>query len=123
MNDLSKTSITKSNFRPKIEHKKVFEGCPTFFRACCAEARKGGLGHSYRVPGYHLGLHCFELVTGSVPDSKMDALERLLSARDSDINTIWEWLVENLPRCMALVPVKRKNIFVEGFLEATEIGW
>ena len=104
-------------------NENVYRGCPTFYRIHCAEARQGGPRNSYQNAGYHLGLHCFELTRGCVPDPKLAELEQLLSSANSDISAIWGWLVENLPLCMALVPVKRKDIFITGFLEATEDGW
>lgn len=63
-------------------------------------------------------IHLRELVDGAVPDGVID---RLLEAPDA-AEQIWRWLRTTLPRCMALVPVRRKPSFLKMILAAIEEG-
>lgn len=90
--------------------------CLTFFRGCVARAKTSR--HGYYEAGYHLMIHLRELVDGEVPDGMID---RLLAAPDA-AEQIWRWLRTTLPRCMALVPGRRKPSFLKGIDAAIEQG-
>jgi hypothetical protein len=90
--------------------------CPTFFRALCLTAQAGG------EAGY---AHAGFALTGALPaedpyelsseewDARLDALEALLKVRDSD-PAIEDWFEMNLPRCIVLVPKRRRPRFIAG---------
>lgn len=93
--------------------------CPTFFRGCIARARASRAGYS--DPGYHLAIHARELAADDVPEEVIAELDRLLDAHDA-AEQIWHWLRRTLPRCMALVPSRRKATFLRGIEAAVEEG-
>lgn len=103
----------------KDHDKKRSGACPTFFRGCIARARASRAGYS--DPGYHLAIHARELAADDVPDEVIDELDRLLDAHDA-AEQIWHWLHRTLPRCMALVPSRRKLTFLRGVTSAIEEG-
>lgn len=90
--------------------------CPTFFRGCVARAKTSRNGYSDAA--HHLMIHLRELLDGEVPG---DVIDRLLLAPDA-AEQIWRWLRTTLPRCMALVPSRRKPSFLKGILAAIEEG-
>ncbi|MHC4234110.1 MAG: hypothetical protein ACYSUQ_03255 [Planctomycetota bacterium] len=82
----------------------TFQGVPTFFRACCEEARQGG-ARGYDHAGWHLGLHTAELCewdTDEERDAKLDTLRDLLDQEDDE--GVLAWYELEFPRCMQLVP-------------------
>lgn len=99
-----------------------FRGVPTFFKALCFEASQGG--HStYADAGYGFA--------GAIPGqieydsdaelvSKWNALDRLMCAKDN--MGILEWLEQEFPRCIALVPARRRLTFLQGMYQAHEEG-
>ena len=101
-----------------------FRGVPTFFKALCAEARLGG-ANGYYVAAHELTRH----LHSNVPDelyeeewlAELDRLvEMILAERD---DAVWEWFNHYLPKCMTLIPKRRKDRFlagVYGFLEEQE---
>ncbi len=99
---------------------KAFKGIPSFFRACCQEASFGG-GNSYRVPGWHLAIHISELESYEYDDenefqARIAALQSLLSAGNR--RAVLEWLVDEYPRCLQLVPRRRRQTFLDGVFDA-----
>jgi hypothetical protein len=90
---------------------------PTFFRANIIEARQGR--HGYFNAGFHLAIHARSLVEGDVPDHVVDEFDRALDAPDRE-EQMWRWLRRTLPRCMALVPTRRKRTFLRGVAQAFE---
>ena len=87
--------------------------CPTFFRALCWEATQGGT-HSYATAGYHLAGHTSGLLelSDEEPETKLADLRQALT--DSDESAIITWYKRELPRCMALVPARRRAGFAAG---------
>lgn len=86
--------------------------CPTFFRACIVEARRG----SYASPGYHLAIHVRRLV--DVNDETLDELDAVAAADDPE--ALLDWLDRVVPRCMALVPRRRRRTFLRGLALALD---
>lgn len=81
---------------------------PTFFRARCAEARKGG-NQGYFGAGWHLGLHT---VRQACEEAPVDVLEH--ACDQLDLDAVIAWYREWLPRCLALVPRRRLRQFAKG---------
>lgn len=102
-----------------------FSGIPSFFRACCREASYGGvLGYDHA--GHELHRHIRSLAPYSIEDddwqdNECDALDRLIEADDRD--GVIAWFVGHYPRCMALIPCRRRETFLRGvFAMAAERG-
>jgi hypothetical protein len=94
-------------------------GVPTFFRACCAEASRGN-ECTYAHPGYHLAIHLWEQQPYDMDaDAWAKETERLTKALDQQDNDgVWNWFKEHYPKCMKLVPARRKGQFVAGVRQA-----
>ncbi len=104
--------------RVKQQHKGP---CPTYFRAGCATARKGGrTGYKLvaEVLTQHLGEEC-PVDSYEEWQERIDELTDLLRAHDrtpsiSTRNAALAWFDAHLPRCMALVPRRRRDVFLDG---------
>lgn len=101
-----------------------FTGVPSFFRANCQTASGGGTG-SYSEAGYHLAIHMGERLRPDDIESKQWAAEiaalDVLIDRD-DTAGAWTWFTQRYPRCMELVPARRKAQFLHGVKRASEEG-
>lgn len=115
----------------KVKHHHVFEGVPTFFRACCSEATLGKVWSSqgwtrygYKDVGYHLARSTGGLIPYSADlDEWGEQVEGLFDALSvNDREAVWRWYARTYPKCMALVPTKRRRAFVDGVFEASEKG-
>lgn len=101
--------------------KGVHGGVPSFFRACCFEAAQGGES-GYFGAGWHLA----NSLGSQIPDDleieewqdEIDALQELLA--DDDGQGVWAWFRYHYPKCMALVPTRRREQFVAGVRQADE---
>ena len=123
---LKETKTVLSEKERMVENvivRPTHKGVPTFFRVLCLTASQGGT-HSYQEAGYHLA---------STTDSEMpfetdedEWAENLQELEDFIINQdrdgIWRWYRQTYTRAMALVPIRRKDSFVDGVLEAFEEG-
>lgn len=109
-----------------------FQGIPAFFRGLCNEARSGGRG-GYKAAGHELARHVSNLVEGDDPAAKLDELASLLfpcTADDPlriayvrrDHDALWAWFKRDFPRCMDLVPTRRRRKFLEGIYQAADDG-
>jgi hypothetical protein len=102
----------------------VFRGIPTNFLASCAEARQGGL-HSYYWVGYRFA----DQIESNIPydlsfeewDARIDDLHKMISMGDD--RGVWNWLRGCFPRCMQLVPSKRKEQFIAGLYAYAAEEW
>jgi hypothetical protein len=97
-------------------------GVPTFFKACCFEAANGG-ANGYAHPGWHLAASLGTQVPDDIErdddwQEEVEALEQLLA--DNDDESVWAWFKRHYPKCMALVPVRRRMQFVAGVRQAYE---
>jgi hypothetical protein len=104
-------------------------GVPTFFRALCREATHGGTSN-YGRAGYELTRHIgSRQMPSDVDDDEWHVeLERLASfacpttesqgtvsmVGDPDVVGVWQWFCNHYPKCMKLIPIRRKRAFVEG---------
>ena len=102
----------------------VFNGIPSFFRCSCQEASAGGT-HSYKWAGRALAQNLHRLIPDDVDRAQwhkqLDDLETLL--RDERYDDVAAWLAERFPRCLALVPSRRRAAFFEGFRQALVETW
>lgn len=96
-------------------------GVPTFFRACCHEASQGN-EWTYAHPGYHLAIHLWGQQPYDMDDDQWaKETDRLTNALDhQDDDAVWNWFKEHFPKCMKLVPTRRKAQFVAGVRQAYE---
>lgn len=95
----------------------VFAGCPTFLRALCRTASRGGDG-GYGEPGFHLGYHARHLAPYDVEDDEWFDLvtaEVQPLVDGGDDAPLLAWVARRFPRVMALVPARRRGAFAAGF--------
>ena len=101
----------------------VFKGVPTFFRASCWEASRGG-SIGYDLPGWNLAgaIHMEVPYDLEVDDweSEVSGLVKLIKADDR--GGIARWFEDHFPNCIKLVPTRRRGQFVDGVVEAYEQG-
>lgn len=101
--------------------KGAFRGVPTFFRALCDEATRGGsLG--YEGVGFSLArtipTMCPDDLTEEEWQEEVAGLLELFN--DEDHDGVWSWLGTHFPKCMELVPARRKDQFLSGFYRHVE---
>lgn len=102
--------------------------CPSFFKACCVEAARGqthdGVRVGYDHPGYHLTVHHpapYEIEN----DRWEELIEELIDyIQVQDAERILDWYCRWFPRCMTLVPRRRRSTFLRGvYRGAIRNGW
>ena len=97
-----------------VKVETVFGGCPSFFRRCVEESKRSRDG--YRIAGYHLAQNLRRLIHDEVdPEIEREIDDHV--QRD-DFDGAWDWLRRTLPKCMTLVPLRRKGTFLRGFWTA-----
>ena len=97
----------------------VFTGVPTFFRVCCHTARGGGsMGYSH--PAYQLTAGLDSVTPYDVePRDWLDELQVLYGLiEDDDDRAVLEWFCLHYPKCMALIPKRRRRQFLVGVHDA-----
>ena len=101
-----------------------FNGVPSFFRCACQEACTGGT-HGYKWAGWALAQNVHRLIpdgiTGDEWREQLDDIETLL--REERHEEVATWLADCFPRCLALVPIRRRAAFFEGFRKALVETW
>jgi len=86
--------------------------CPSYFRALCRTATDGTTG-GYRHVGHQFIGGVASIIEGDDDDlAKLDELAARVLARD-DAGTL-AWFDRELPRCMALIPARRRHQFLAG---------
>lgn len=104
----------------------VFSGVPSFFRACCREASSQSYGLSFSHPGHELMRHVLQLspygCDGEEWQRECEVLDALCEAAYDDptpetLDKVADWFVAHYPRCMALVPVRRRQRFAQGAVD------
>jgi hypothetical protein len=97
--------------------------CPAFFRMTCLEAGRGG-NHGYDWAGRTLVKSAPGLVewrTAKELKDKFLALRGAIERRDDA--GVLGWFDGELPRCMALIPRRRRKVFLDGvYREVDETG-
>ena len=109
--------------------RRFFQGVPTFFRAACFEAGQGG-SNGYHWAGVNLARALAGLVEAEDDDekeAKLEELARLLDAgrrytgvRGIDQAEVIAWFEREFPRCIELVPPRRRSQFIRGLKSAHE---
>jgi hypothetical protein len=91
--------------------------CPSFFKALCWTASQGGSG-SYEWAGYGLAGALSNLGPYQLEDDEwaeeLDRLDSLIRDPDISDDDVVAWFDRWLPRCMALVPSRRRKSFLKG---------
>ena len=106
----------------------VHGGVPSWFRATCYEASKGGAG-GYKIAGYKLASSLGKESPHDIEDDEwseeIEKLKGLLDVavkrsshgpytRIDDGAPVIAWFTEHYPKAMALVPARRRDQFVAG---------
>jgi hypothetical protein len=96
---------------------------PTYFRSLVARAAPGGQG-SWRAVGHAFVQDCvpdLQVDIGKAEANKeLDYLESIAARRaprpltDDDLTDVLAWFEEHFPRCMELVPDRRRAAFASG---------
>ncbi len=89
-------------------------GIPIHFRGGIADVQQR-TGTTYADIGWHFGLHMRELVEPfgyAAAERKLDRLEAYINAGNFD--KALKWFDKEFPRCMALVPKRRRMSFIKG---------
>ncbi len=68
----------------------------------------------YSSPGWHFAINLFE----HVEDITMKNLDKILEKEDN--KGIIQWFKYYLPRCIGLVPARRRKKFLDGFGQAID---
>jgi len=107
-----------------IQQKVLCTYAPSYLRATAWEASHD-FKDGYRWFGNKLASHLLEMVENDleVDEGEDEAeltdaiLDFIAEATDDEI---WKWLRTAMPKCMALVPPRRKDTFMLGFNEVLE---
>jgi hypothetical protein len=98
--------------------------CPSYFLAGCHEAARGG-ADGYAAAGHELMRHVGrEINDGGDLEAKLDELRDLVGA-GNDAGVL-AWFDREVPRCMALVPRRRRHQFLKGayaMFEEGQLDW
>ncbi len=118
------------------QRRTSFHGVPSFFRGLCMEAQQGGT-MTYLWAGHEFARHLVDLLEHESSEELArkcaeltDALKNTASTAESmregrlteGDEELLQWLEVEFPRCMQLVPRRRRAKFLEGFFEADENG-
>jgi hypothetical protein len=99
---------------------KAFQGIPSFFRGCCRDVASRRVDVSYSYPAYELVRHLERLIPYSCEvdewEDEVAELVRLLEVEDGE--AVWTWFTDHYPKCMALVPRRRRAHFLDGVYSA-----
>lgn len=95
--------------------------CPSYFVALCHEATSGGES-GYRRAGHELTRHITDELDWELADKERDArireLRDLICERDDE--GVLAWFDCEVPRCMQLVPRRRRQQFLRGVYEMVD---
>ena len=99
-------------------HNLAHSGLPTWFRALCLEASRGG-SSSYEWVGFKLACSLeAEIPYDLSPDEWIEEINELTRCLDADNVAAWAWLEAHLPKFAALVPERRRTSLVAGMIRA-----
>lgn len=84
---------------------------PSFFKTACAEVERGGAG-GYALPGRILLLHALR----ALDDEPLEELAEIVF--DEDAARALVWCEAHVPKCLEIVPGRRRQQFAEGLLSA-----
>ncbi len=119
---LSVQQVESSPARPRTRKgpKPTYGAFPAYFKIRCQTARTGG-ANGYEDAGYMLahGLDSedpYELTSQQWRD-ELAKLRDLINAEDTN-KQILAWFQRHLPRCVAIVPPRRRTRFIDGVRRA-----
>lgn len=100
----------------------AFNGIPSFFRCACQTAMQGG------ARGYGLASEALAQKVSRLIPYELDQQEWMvelgsLETRLRDDQYVSAWLTDHFPRCVALVPRRRRNAFFKGFATRVSELW
>jgi hypothetical protein len=92
-----------------------YGACPTFFYATCRTASYGGR-NSYEDAGYTLARNVSDLSPYDVDEEDWQTRLEELAALVADENdqAVLAWLKRYVPRCLAMVPSRRRQSLLRG---------
>ena len=99
----------------------VHGGVPTYFRANCFESSRGG-DRGYDAAGWHLAIHLEqEMPHDADPEEWADEVEGLVKMLNAGNDAAaLAWFDRHYPKCMALIPARRRPQFLKGVYAAHE---
>jgi hypothetical protein len=121
--EIAEKKQAKARVAPRPAPRKTSGACPAFFKATCWEARRGG-GHGYDWSGRKLIGCAASLIAADTTEElyeKFEELKGLIQAHNND--GVLAWFDTELPRCMELIPRRRRASFLAGvYTEVEEDG-
>jgi hypothetical protein len=129
--DATLDAAKKAEAAPALADRQ-FRGVPSYFKACCWEASRGGQ-RGYKTPAYELCRHLAASQPYGLEDDEWEAeLQELagllappwpgnpdmIAFHLRDDGAVWAWFERHFPKCMELVPRRRRGQFVAGVYEA-----
>lgn len=97
----------------------VFPAVPTFFRACCHDVKNRNVNAGYEHPGRELARHVYHLCPYSIEldewNGLVNAMTEMVAREDDD--AVLGWFLTYYPRCMELIPKRRRSAFLKGVYE------
>jgi hypothetical protein len=103
----------------KNSRKTAFGGIPGFFRASIEEAKRGGSG-GYETAGWQLANSLDSTIAGDLTLAQWQREIGALMKEIDDDDAVWAWFSSKFPKCMGLVPTRRKDQFLAGVRRAYE---
>ena len=118
--EVAERKRAKARVAPRPAPRKTSGACPAFFKMTCAEARRGG-GHGYDWAGRQLLGCAASLIAADTSEElkkKFEELKGLIRACDD--HGVLAWFDRELPRCMELIPQRRRASFLAGVYTEVE---
>jgi hypothetical protein len=118
--EVAERKRAKARVAPRPAPRKTSGACPAFFKMTCAEARRGG-GHGYDWAGRKLIGCAASLIAADTTEEryeKFEELKGLIGDRNND--GVLNWFDRELPRCMELIPRRRRASFLAGVYTEVE---
>jgi len=122
-----------SSFIPPLFPRGTFTGVPSHFRGWCATASEGGSTGGFRGVGRQFGKGLLEYVPNDLEHEEwltlVDRMDKKYFLKQEmspsnfrlvsiDRDGLADWLRRHFPRMMQLVPRKRYDAFLDGFIES-----
>ena len=103
--------------RATIAYEPLFNGVPSFFRASVRDAQNRTHGLDYESAGWQFaGL----LSEADDDEEKAAELDRIIDAGNDE--QLLAFLRREYPRCLALVPLRRRTKFIAGVWRGIDEG-
>jgi hypothetical protein len=118
--EVAEKKRAKARLASRPAPRKTSGACPTFFKATCWEASRGG-GHGYDWAGRKLIGCAASLIAADTTEElfeKFEELKGLIWDRNHD--GVLDWFDRELPRCMELIPRRRRASFLAGVYTEVE---